>query len=188
MPTNMRRETGSFSGVSTVLASEIGLRSPRMLTLDESYLGGDGFVIKPGSIVCKLGSGLGRVYPAAKATAATTTSSAVLTVDDPTVFKVGDVLINAADDALGTISSIDLEAKTITLGANTVTAVANGDQILGNAATVGTPYGMVVSQFAVKTESNDVAAYTSCSVFEARLPYWSDALQAAFPEITTVGA
>jgi len=189
MPSNMIRDTGTFGGISNVLASEIGLRSPRMITLDLANftpLNGDHVILKPGTVICQLSSGLGRAYPASIATAATTTSQTAVTVADPTVFKVGDVLLNQAGASLGTIASINTSTGVITLAANSATAIAIGNGVVGNAASSGTFMGIVISEIDLTNQSNDVAVYTSASVYEARLPYWSAALSTAFPEITLV--
>jgi hypothetical protein len=188
MSTNLRKTIGKFeTEFPEILASEIGLRSPRMLTLDVEYFDDStDIIIPPGSILCQLPSGLGRVFATGKATAATAANARVITLGDVSKFKIGDVLTKSTGEALGTIASIAPVAGTVTLVANTATAIAVGDVIKIDAASAGQPYGMVLSAFNATQNSNDVAVYTSCSVFAARLPYWDAALQAAFPEITLV--
>lgn len=183
MPTNLIKNTGHFVGINSVLASEIGLRAARMLTMDMTQfapLAGQNIVLQPGTVICQLASGMGRAYPASKAVATTATTSKIIKVDNPTVFKVGDVLTQ------GTIASIDAATGNITLAADASAAIAVGDAIVGDAASAGTPYGIIISEIDITTFSNDVACYTSASVFRERLPYWSAALQTALPEITMV--
>lgn len=189
MPTNLLLSNTQFEGIPDILVSENGLRSPRMLTVDLDYFetGGDDIIIPPGTILTKLPSGLGRALPNAVATATTATTAKVITVDNPYLFHVGDVITKANGDALGTVASIAPTAKTITLAANTTTAIAVNDVIIADAASAGTPYGMTISNINLSQVSNDVACYTSASVYRARVPYWSTALQTAFPEITMVG-
>jgi hypothetical protein len=184
MPANLIKNTGHFTGINSVLASEIGLRAARMLTMDMAQftsLAGQDIILKPGTVICQLASGLGRAYPASKAVAATATSSKLVKVDNPTVFKVGDVLTG-----VGTIAQIDATTGDITLAANASAAVAVGDAIAGDAASAGTPYGIIISEIDITVFSNDVACYTSASVFRERMPFWSAALSTAFPEITMV--
>jgi hypothetical protein len=186
MPTNLRQNLGKFeSQYPEVLASEIGLRSPRMLTLDKTYFDdSEDIIIPPGSILCQLTSGLGRVLATGKAKAATATR--VINLGNVSMFKIGDVLTKANGDAVGTIASIAPVAGTVTLVANTTTAIAIDDVLKVDNANAGKPYGMVLSAFNATQHSNDVACYTSCSVFAARLPYWDASLQTIFPEITLV--
>lgn len=47
-------------------------------------------------------------------------------------------------------------------------------------------WGMVVSPIDVSELSNDVACYTSCTVYGARLPIWNAYLQKLLPEITLI--
>jgi len=58
------------------------------------------------------------------------TNSATGTVDDASVFAVGDVLKNAAGVVIGTILSI--AANAITLAANAAVAVATGANVFGS--------------------------------------------------------
>jgi hypothetical protein len=189
MPTNLIKNTGHFGGINSVLASEIGLRAARMLTIDLTQLtplSGQDLILKPGTVIYQMASGLGRAYPASKAIATTATSSKIIKVDNPTLYKVGDVLKNQADAALGTIASIDGATGDITLAANSATAIAVGDAVAGDPTALGTPYGIIISEIDITALSNDVACYTSASVFRERMPYWSAALSTAFPEITMV--
>jgi hypothetical protein len=189
MPTNLIKNTGHFTGINSVLASEIGLRAARMLTIDLTQLtplSGQDLILKPGTVIYQMTSGLGRAYPASKAIATTATSSKIIKVDNPTLYKVGDVLKNQADAALGTIASIDGATGDITLAANSATAIAVGDAVAGDPTALGTPYGIIISEIDITALSNDVACYTSASVFRERMPYWSAALSTAFPEITMV--
>lgn len=189
MPTNLVKNTGHFLGINSVLASEIGLRAARMLTIDPTQmtmLSGQDLILKPGTVIYQMANGLGRANPASKAVATTATTSKLIKVDNPTLFKVGDVLQNQAGAALGTIATIDAITGDITLAANSATAIALTDFVVADPTAQGTPYGIIISEIDVTALSNDVACYTSASVFRERLPYWSAALQTAFPEITMV--
>lgn len=76
-------------------------------------------------------SGLARRRSRAAVTGtAFATNSATGTVDDATVFKVGDVLKNAAGATVGTIQSI--ASNTITLTGNAAVAVATGANVFGS--------------------------------------------------------
>jgi hypothetical protein len=83
-------------------------------------------------------------------------------------------LPSANGSPVGTIASIDLVAGTLTLAANAASAIAIGDVILAgqgdgeNPAAFGTPYGIVISQIDITNTSDDVACYTSASVFGVR--------------------
>jgi hypothetical protein len=46
--------------------------------------------------------------------------------------------------------------------------------------------GMSVAMIDLDETSNDVAAYTSCTVYGKRLPFWSTAIARALPEITLI--
>jgi hypothetical protein len=99
------------------------------------------------------------------------------------------LLTKATQEGVGTIASINVAAKTVTLAANTSTAIAVGDKIVGasdDIANIGEPYGIIISLIDITDTSDDVACYTSASVFAARLPYWDAAMQTKFPEITLV--
>ncbi len=194
MPTNFLLVGDTYNdAIQTVLKTELGLRSPIAATVDLSTLTADKMgnkVIPAGSMLIKLGSGLGRALPVSKATA-DSDATAVIKVADPSVYKVGDVLTKSSGDAVGTIVSIDPDAGTITLGASPTTALTAGDAVLAADAT-GTPdyLGMVVHRQVFcdepgrgSTTPNDVAAYISCSVYKDRLPYWTDAIAEKFPMI-----
>ena len=190
MPTNLLRSHREFDSANSVLATEQGMRSPRMATFDNSFISPDpsnpmNLILPAGSIICRLGSGLGRVYPAAVATAATPTTSNTISVADPSIFKPGDALKKGLTP-IGTIASIDLVAKTITLAANATAAVAAGDTLIANSQAPTTILGITVTAIDLKQTSNDVACFTSASVWGARLPYWDATVQAALPEITLV--
>lgn len=189
MPQNLVRKTGSWTGINSVLASEIGLRVPRMLTIDLAQmtpLNGMDLILNPGTVIYQMANGLGRPNPASKATGTTATTSKIVKVNNPSLFKVGDVLQNQAGAALGTIATVDAITGDITLAANSTTAIALTDSVVADPAAQGTPYGIIISEIDVTALSNDVACYTSASVFRERMPYWSAALQTAFPEITMV--
>lgn len=92
------------------------------------------------------------------------TNSPTGTVDDVSVFKVGDVIKNAAGATVGTISAIDTATNTITLAANAAVAVATGANVFGSdgsqiakgisdATTDGTETGIPVFVGGLLTES-----------------------------------
>lgn len=192
MPDMFLRTTVYETDDLNVLATEQGLRSPRMLTLDLNYVAPNENgvkIIKPGTLIAKLASGYGRPYPAALAIAATATTSPTLTVKDASLFKVGDVIkkTSSTGTTIGTVQAIDTTAGTITLTANAAAAIAIGDALVSvESGAVTDLYGMVLSVINLTEFSNDVACYTSCSVYGQRLPYWNAAIQAQFPEITLV--
>lgn len=96
------------------------------LTAKDTYAIGRGDVV--GVITA---SGLARRRSRAAVTGtAFATNSATGTVDDATVFVVGDVLKNAAGTTVGTIQSI--AANTITLTGNAGVAVATGANVFGS--------------------------------------------------------
>jgi hypothetical protein len=172
-----------------ILYSEGGLRSPRGGTADLQWFqvsADNNIVIPPGMVWVSDGAGGFRVLPAVKATAATTTSQRVLTVKHPNIFKVGEVLTKDNGDALGTIQSIDLDASTITLAANSTTAVAIGDVVKKTGTNYSGVQGINISTLNLSERSNDVAFYTSASVYGDRLPMWNSTIAAALPEITLV--
>jgi hypothetical protein len=197
MPTNLVSTTSYFEGDVTVLATELGLRSPRMLTLDLSYIAPDADgnkILQAGALLVQLSTGYGRVYPAAKASAATATSSNVLTVPDPSIFKAGDVIkkTSTSGTTIGTVESVNTDG-TITLAANAAAAVANGDVLVAtDGGLVSSIYGMNLTKQLlagsndIAATSNDIACYTSASVYGDRLPFWSSEVQAQLPEITLV--
>ena len=172
-----------------VLYSENGLRSPRGGTVDLTWFQvskDNNIVIAPGMVWIADGAGSYRVLPASKATAATTTSSPTLVVKHANIFKIGEVLAKDNGDALGTIQAINTETNTITLAANSTTAVAIGDVL----KLTGTDYsgiqGISHSSLNLSERSNDVAFYTSAAVYLDRMPIWNATIAAALPEITTV--
>ncbi|QQS31867.1 MAG: hypothetical protein IPM50_09255 [Acidobacteriota bacterium] len=60
------------------------------------------------------------------------TNSPTGTVDDVTVFKVGDVIKNAAGATVGTIDAINTGTNTITLTGNAAVAVSTGANVFGS--------------------------------------------------------
>jgi hypothetical protein len=192
MPTNQFHGRTIFdTDYVEIIATELGLRSPRAITLDTNYVQASATgskIIYPGMILSKLASGLGRVFPASRATAATATSANTLTVRNGSIFKVGDVLRNGltGTTAIGTIQSI--AGNVITLTANAANAVAIGDIV--NVSTAGEGgaltdlLGIIVSPIDINHDPNDIAAYTSGTVYGARLPFWDAQLTPIFPEIT----
>jgi hypothetical protein len=92
----------------------------------------DGHAIGRGDVVGVItASGLIRRRTRATVTGtAFATDSTTGTVDDASVFKVGDVIKNSAGATVGTISAIS--GNTITLGANAAVAVATGANVFGS--------------------------------------------------------
>ena len=188
MPSYTTTTTSYTNKPICVLATETGLRSPRGITIDPATIKKNSqgnCYVESGAIVLRLSSGLGKIYPASKATAATTTSSALLTVTNIQGFEVGNVVSINGTTAVGEIASINADTNVITLTANATNAVAIGDKITV-ASPTGTPIGIVVSVNHNLAENNDVPCYTSASVYSARMPWWSSTIQALFPEITLV--
>jgi hypothetical protein len=186
MPDMFLRTTSFEKTDLNVLFSEQGLRSPRMRTIDLTTIpldaNGQQFIL-PGSLMIDLPNGYGSIYRATKAKAPTTTASDTLTVQNPAVFKPGDTvkLTTAAGTTVGVVESIT--ETTVVLVANAAVAVTAGASLV--AADAGS-IDDVLSVIDLSEFSNDVAAYTSCSVYGDRLPFWNDELQAKLPEITLV--
>lgn len=199
MPTQLRVQGPSYftDEMIGVLAVAEGMRSPRMITADLTYFKANSkgnIIIPPGyfwqKILTGASAGLGRLLPMIKAVAATPTTSNKLTVRCAQVFKPGDAIGRSAGGvftAIGTVSSIDADKNEITLQANAAVAVAIGDVLIqsGLVYNDGSLLGMNVGPVEL-SEINDVACYTSCSVYAARLPQWDNTIKAAFPEITLV--
>lgn len=196
MPTNMFLSRQIFDDAynTVVLASMEGLRSAPMISIDPAAVTADQFgskILRPGTVIVSANgaaSGFGRALPGATATAVTTTAQAAITVNDVTTFRVGDVLVKGlpgATAALGTISAINATTRVITLAANTTTAVAIADPIWV-AVAQSTIKGIIVTSVDILQNSNDVACYTSASVYGARLPFWNSLAQAALPGIVLV--
>jgi len=102
MPTNLIQSSASYEGDIHVLATEQGLRSPRMLTIDLTAMDFDADgnkLLRSGQIIVKLASGLGAPYKASKLGVATATNSAALTPSQTGLFRVGDALVVAAPHA-----------------------------------------------------------------------------------------
>lgn len=93
-----------------------------------------GYAVGRGDVVGVItASGLARRRSRAAVTGtAFATNSPTGTVDDVTVFKVGDVIKNAAGTTIGTIDAINTSTNTITLGANAAVAVATGANVFGS--------------------------------------------------------
>lgn len=195
MPSNVLVSVANYSqDMPGVLATDLGMRSPRMLTIDLSYLlpgliAPFARLIKPGYLISKTAtSAYGRIFPASRAIAAGLTTAPTLVVKDASVFKIGDVLrLGFAGANIGTVLGLNPITNTITLSANASVAVPIGGIVNavdgGNIVDV---YGMVLSPVDLNLHSNDIAAYTSCTVYGDRLPFWSTELATAFPEITFI--
>ena len=199
MPSNVLRQISNFDTGISVLATEAGLRSPRMLTIDPNYVPASlpdplnpplipSRWIKSGSFISRLPTGYGRIFPTSRSTSITLTTSNTLTVKNASVFTVGDILrLGFAGATIGTIASIDPKTNIITLTANALVALAVG--LIVNATVGGDVvnlYGMVISAVNIVSRPNDIAAYTSCTVYGDRLPFWSAEIATAFPEITFI--
>lgn len=78
---------------------------------------------------------------------------------------------------------VDVETNTLTLTGALDRRLPAG-AVIGVATSGAVPYGMVVSPIDVTDFSNDVACYTSATVYGDRLPIWNSYLQRLFPEIT----
>ena len=169
------------------------LASPVMRTVDTTKIlpaTGGNRIIYPGTVLLNgngAASGYSRAFPGSYATATTATSSPTIVVKNATVFNVGDVIVKGAPGstaALGTILTINVDTNTITLAANSTTAVVIGDSIWVNVSTLAADViGLVVRLHDFGISSNDVAAYKSASVYRDRLQFWNTAIQAVLPEI-----
>lgn len=197
MPTNMYQNRRVFDDqFIPVLFSMEGLRSPRMITIDASTIQADSDaqkIIKPGSVLIRgngAAAGQGRVFPGSRAIAATTTAQNTLTVRDASVFRPGDVIVRGAPGATQAVNTIapggiNTTTNVLTLLANVANAVAIGDD-LWVAIAAADILGIVVAPWDILRDSNDVSAFTSASVYGARMPFWNSLIQGALPEITTV--
>jgi hypothetical protein len=94
----------------------------------------NGFAIGRGDVVGVItASGLARRRTRATVTGtAFATNSPTGTVDDASVFAVGDVIKNSAGTTVGTIDAINTSTNTITLAANAAAAVATGANVFGS--------------------------------------------------------
>lgn len=172
-----------------VLYSENGLRSPRGGTVDLQWFQksiDNNIIIPPGLVWVANGAGSFRALPATKAIATTATTSRIVVVKQANIFKVGEVLTNDAAAAIGAIQSINVATSTITLVANSATAIAIGDIIKVAGTTYTGIQGINISTLNLSERSNDVAFYTSASIYKNRMPIWNATIAAALPEITTV--
>ena len=194
MPTNMYRGSKTWSyDYPEVIATEEGLRSPRMATIDLDYLpqNSDGQkIIKPGhfiSLISLAAGSLGRIFPASRAIVATASGGNSIVVKDASVFRVGDTLRLGFTGAsnLGTISAINLQTNTLTLSAVTSTALAIGGVVNAlQGGDIANLLGLVVSAIDINKDNNDIAGYTSATVYLKRLQIWTPELESKFPEIT----
>lgn len=197
MPTNLSRKGTKYDQIyPPVLASDYGMRSPRMITLDQATLlpNADGaLLVLPGSMIIRQANGLGRVLQGTRTTAAAAAGATQITVRNAALFAAGQVLAGIGTIAAG---GINLVTNTITLTAGLAAALPANSTVFVTAGNPTTPYvfstntegvyGMSLSLIDVGAVSNDLALYTSASVYAARLPYWDANLQSAFPEITLV--
>ena len=197
MPTNLyRRNTPFTSTYPTVLATDYGMRSPRMISLDMTTIApnGDGsLLILPGSVIVRQANGLGRVLNGTRTALAALSGATTITVRNASLFVPGQVIAGIGTIAAGGVNLLtNVLTLTVALAAN----LAANSLVFVTAGNPTTPYvmstntegvwGMVISLVDVGAFPNDLGLYTSCSVYANRLPYWDGNLQAAFPEITLV--
>lgn len=95
-----------------------------------------GFIVKQGDVVGKI-TASGKYRRRARTTATGAgfaTNSKTGHVTDASVFAVGDVLVDASGNPIGTIDAggVDADANTVTLTANSSTAVASGVGVLAS--------------------------------------------------------
>lgn len=111
---------------------------------------------------------------------AETASSGTLTIG-------GSVSTLQSNVSVGTITTAGVSntttPETITLASNSAVALPLGMPI-GVAG--GVVWGMTARPIDLLETSDDIACYTSGSVYGDRLPYWDASVQAALPEITLV--
>lgn len=190
MPTEMHKGSSTLNDdvLLSVFYTMLGLRSPRMRTIDPSTVSANALgqkILPAGTVIVDgngAGTGLARAYPGSKATAAAGTGVDKLTVVNASVFKVGDALVKGtgAGTSIGTVAAIS--GDEITLSANLAAAVALGDPIYVAGITSGI-LGIISAPHNL-ADSNDVACYSSASVYRDRLPFWDANIAAALPEIT----
>jgi hypothetical protein len=167
-----------------------------MLTLDLATLppNADGSrLILPGSILIRQANGLGRVLQGTRTAISAAAGATVITVRNASLFSPGQVLAGIGTIAAG---GVDLVNNRLTLAAGLAAALPVNSTVFVTAGNPTAPYnfsantegvyGMTLSLIDAGRLPNDIALYTSASVFGARLPYWDSNLQAAFPEITIV--
>lgn len=202
MPNNMYQGKSLYDNneYAQVLATDRGLRSPRGLTLDLSYLQANPAgtkVVKPGYLLAVLPTGYGRIFPASRAIVASAAGATVLSVKDASVYRVGEAVTRVAATAqgtpanfgattpLGTVQALDTAANTITLSAGATNALSVRDIVLGtDASNPSAIVGMILSLNDLGDNPNDTAAYTSATLYGQRLPFWDTAIQNLFPELT----
>lgn len=88
----------------------------------------------------------------------------------------------AGGQAVGTVLSVDVAAKTITLAANNATALLAGMSI----GTAGKALGMMVQGILLDEWMPEQGLYTSASVRAELLPYYDALIKADLPEIQAV--
>lgn len=143
-------------------------------------------ILPAGAVIIEGGgatAGFARAFPGSKATADAATTVNKLTVSSASVFKAGDALVKGtgAGTAIGTVQSVS--GNEITLAANLAAAVASGDSIYVAGITADKVLGIISAPHNL-ADSNDVACYSSASVYRDRLPFWNDEIAKALPEIT----
>lgn len=161
---------GSQSAVHTVsgYTNLTALATAIALTLSNS-LGQKASFIAEGAFIHIFGSDS---LPLSKAN----TGSGTLTIADSATTLQSGVTVE-------TIASIDLTAGTLTLS-------GAADRRLPALAPVGVMastdmiYGLIPSFIDLDQTSNDVAIFTSCTVYGDRLPYWDSYIAKLLPEIT----
>jgi len=197
MPTNnYKRNTSFTSTYPIVLASDYGMRSPRMITLDMTTfpLNGDGSaLILPGTMIIRQANGLGRALQATRTVLAALSGATTITVRNASLFLPGQVIAGIGTIAAGGVNLITnvirfTAALAANLAANSLVFVTANNPTTLYVISTNTEgvWGMVLSLVDVGALPNDLALYSSCSVYANRLPYWDGNLTAAFPGITLV--
>jgi len=167
-----------------------------MITLDMTTIApnGDGaLLILPGSMIIRQANGLGRVLQATRTALAALSGATTITVRNASLFAPGQVIANIGTIAAGGVNLLtNVITLTVALAANLaanslVFVTANNPTTLYVMSTnTEGVWGMVLSLVDVGAFPNDLALYSSCSVYANRLPYWDGNLTAALPGITLV--
>jgi hypothetical protein len=176
MPTNMRSNVGTYTDYPELFATH-NMRATKSITMDLSKISFNEKGIKTvpqGSIIFKLPDGMGRAMPCTKLKAASSLTSPILSVENETLFNVGDDVSVAYDTAIITLAgtwttndTVTVNGKVITVTSvdNSLTKVVNkvasqiNGVVSGNDIFVFSEYKM--SDFVVsKTGANGTVAIT----------------------------
>lgn len=120
MPTNLLLSSNQYGeGWIDVIATLEGSRVPRMATIDLDSIAADSNgkkYLKAGTVIIKGADGFGRPYPVSKiASAAITTASTAIVVDNAGIFKEDDVLVVMKPYARADLASTWANADTATV-------------------------------------------------------------------------